>query len=153
MIAAYRGKSVVSRAIQFLNWGPYSHVSWVDVEGWEIEAWIYGVRKVSVAHSNHTPGTPVEIYDANLTPGETDGIRQFLLSQVGKQYDLRGVLHFVTRRPQNASDQDRWFCSELIHAAFRHVRRDLLLRVESWKVFPSMIVYSPLLTPVEPKTP
>lgn len=153
MIAAYKGMSSGSRVIKVFNWGDYSHVSWVDPEDREIEAWLKGgVRMVQPPHTDHTPGTPVELYDVDLTQGELDGLREFLRAQLGKKYDLVGCLHFATRRPEYAFQQDRWFCSELIHAGFRVIRRDLLMRVESYKVSPSMIVYSPRLKFVEAKT-
>lgn len=152
MIAAYKGISWFSRLTRFANWSEYSHVSWVDPEHYEIEAWSSGVRRLPLAYSAHTPGTVVELYDTHLTQGELDGIREFLSRQVGKPYDWRGAMHFVTRRPERAADQDRWFCSELVFAAFAAVRRNLLLRIPAWKVSPAMVVYSPLLDRIGTRT-
>lgn len=145
MIAAYKGTSSRSKITRFVNWSDYSHISWVDPHGWEIEAMSGGVRMRSTAHSDHTPGTEVEIYDVELTAEELDGIREFLINQIGKRYDYLGLLHFVTRRPEYAHDQDRWFCSELVFAAFAAVGKPLLCRIPAYKVYPGMLIYSPLL--------
>ena len=152
MIAAYKGTSFRSRLTRFVSWSDYSHISWVDVDGWEIEAWSSGVRKLDVAHSDHTPGTVVEIYDLDLTQVELCVIRSFLHDQIGKDYDHMGNVHFLTRRPEYKSGQDKWFCSELIFAAFLRICRPLLARIKAYKVYPGMIVYSPLLHYVETRT-
>jgi len=148
MIAAYQGISAMSRAIRFLNWSKYSHISWVDPDGSETEAWTHGIRRLETAHTDHAPNTVVDLFDVELTQGELDGLRRFLAEQEGKGYDFRGVLHFVSRRPERAGDQERWFCSEVVFAGFAHIRKPLLLRVPAYKVYPGMLVYSPRLVHV-----
>jgi len=145
MIAAYQGVSWRSRICRFLTWSKYSHVSWVDPEGWEIEAWSSGVRCLQHAHSDHTPGTLVDLFSIDLEQDELNQLRDFLRAQVGKKYDFIGNLHFITRHHEYSRDRDRWFCSELIAEAFRSIRHPLLERIESFKVYPAMITYSPLL--------
>lgn len=153
MIAAYKGVSGISRTIRLINWNDVSHVSWVEPNEWEIEAWVKGgVRKVAPPFADHTPATVVDLYAVALTDGERAGLHEFLHDQLGKEYDRWGVLHFVTRRPPYPGDRERWFCSELIFAAFVHIKKPLLLRVPAHKVYPGMIVYSPLLRHAETVT-
>ncbi|NQT94309.1 MAG: hypothetical protein HQ559_16235 [Lentisphaerae bacterium] len=135
----------MSRIIRFKNWSKYSHISWVDPDGSETEAWTRGIRRLEVAHTDHSPDTRVDLFDVGLTQGELDGLHEFLHEQEGKGYDFRGILHFVSRRPERPSDQDRWFCSEVVFAGFVHIHKPLLLRVPAWKVYPGMLIYSPLL--------
>lgn len=67
-----------------------------------------------VANSNKAVAITVP-----LTDGEYKALREFIEAQVGKKYDLAGVLLFpINRRWQ---DDDAWFCSELIAAALVHV--------------------------------
>lgn len=70
----------------------------------------------------------------------------FAMAQVGKKYDYLGVARFVTRRPSKGNE--KWFCSELVFEAFRRAGVNLFHRIEAWEVSPSMISYSPLLTPL-----
>ena len=145
MIAAYRGISPISRVVRFVTWSEYSHVSWVDPDGWEIEAWHKGgVSKVE-PFSQHTLGTVVDLYDLVADPPAIAEMRQFLEWQVGKPYDYVGVLHFLTRHPEYARGLGHWFCSEVLVSASRYALAPLLNRVPAYKVSPAMVTYSPLL--------
>src|SRR5258705_13928546 len=42
---------------------------------------------------------------------------QFLFNQVGKKYDYASIFRFLTRE-KSPSNLRRWFCSELVFAAF-----------------------------------
>ncbi len=147
MIALYRGLGGLSRSIRWFTWGPYSHASWVRRDGANIEAWYNGGVRVmeSVSHG-HKPGIEVDIFEVEgLTPVQRIRIGKFLLSQVGKGYDFRGVLKFVSRLPPKKDlDQVRsWFCSVLVFAAVAQVRPPLLERVPAHKVHPNLLSYSP----------
>lgn len=116
-ILLYRGKSFVSKAIQLQTRSAYSHVA-IQLGDYEIyEAWhVGGVRKLRYATEGHSDGTPIDIYRIDYIPdGAVDKIRKFLQQQVGKKYDFKSVLRFITRRKVRADD--RWFCSELVLAA------------------------------------
>lgn len=147
-IAFFKGKSLTSRLIGWFNWGPYSHVAWWRGEGEMVEAWQgVGVAETNIVDGLHTAGTVVDLYHiADLTDEEAEVIDDFHVSQIGKKYDLVGCLHFLLRRPPHIRDQDRWFCSELVATACASAGRPLLERVPPWKISPSMLSYSPLLT-------
>lgn len=149
MIALYKGISLLSRLIRWYSRSEYSHAAWIDPDtGACYEAWTNGVRMVPSFESCHTPGTHVDIFATPANREQSLAIRRFHQQLVGKAYDWHGIFHFVTRRPEHARDQDRWFCSELVVAAYRAAGVPLLARVEPYKVYPSMLAWSPLLVHV-----
>ena len=157
MIGLYKGKSFTSKLIKWRSWSEYSHASWIDVARPRLlkddiisplshvfEAWIPdGVVERQNISDGHTKGTPIDLFDIQLTDGERQALMRFLRMQIGQKYDYRGVLKFMSRR--EGQTPDAWFCSELIFAAFQHICRPLLLRIPTWKVAPGMLAYSPLL--------
>lgn len=148
MIGLYYGTSLLSRVIEFRTWSAYSHASWIDENdpNWPtIEAWSGGVSEWGSVHDNHAAGTRIDLFVVRLTSGERQGLEAFLRSQFGKLYDFWGLLNFLTRRPERPQDQEKWFCSELVFAAFEEVKRPLLARIQRWKVSPGLLSYSPLL--------
>jgi uncharacterized protein YycO len=146
MIALYRGKSWISRAIRLFNWSDYSHVAWLDERaGGVYEAWPYHVRRVANLGTQHTPGTVIDLFSTCATRDQLDVVRAFLTSQIGKPYDFRGVINFLRRRDQSPASQARWFCSELVFAAYAAAGIQLLSRIPAHKVYPGMLAYSPLL--------
>jgi hypothetical protein len=146
MIALYKGRSLISRCIRLFTWSQYSHAAWIDAKAnLVIEAWSGRVRMASSLSELHTPGTPVDVFFVDVTPEQDTIIAAFMHSQVGKAYDYRGIVHFITRRPETGAGQARWFCSELVHAAYRAAGIQLLSRVPDYKVSPGTLSYSPLL--------
>jgi len=152
-IAAYKGISVFSRLICWFNRSPYSHISVVDTNyaaliynGREIEAWRGMVQESRPPYVAHKAGTQVDLFDVDLTAEQCADVLSFLGRQIGKDYDWMGILHFVTRRSEYTVDQDKWFCSELVAAAFAQAGKPLLERIPAYKVYPGMLVTSPHLT-------
>lgn len=146
MIAIYKGHSLISRIIRFANWSPYSHAAIIDPVGNRvIEAWQGRVQAARSLSELHTTTTEVDVFHVETTPEQSAAVLAFAYAQVGKRYDYRGILHFITRRPEYPGDQDRWFCSELVMAAYRAAGIDLLSRVPAFQVYPGMLSYSPLL--------
>jgi uncharacterized protein YycO len=147
MIALTKGSSPMSRIIRFTNWSEYSHAAWIDPDDrscWESLPF-KGVVHSSSINDQHCNGTPVDIFLFDYTADQLRAIRCFMTAQLGKDYDWDSVLHFISKRPPLASDQNKWFCSELIFAAHLYAGIDLLARIPAWKVYPGMIAYSPLL--------
>lgn len=144
MIALYKGISPLSRLIRWTNFSEYSHASYVDEdELTEFESAIPdGVREKDFL-VGHTPGTRVDLFDVNLSGGELEGLREFFRSELGQPYDYRGLFGFLARR--QIQDPEAWFCSELVFAGFLQVKKPLLLRLESFKTYPALLSYSPLL--------
>lgn len=152
----YKGRSLVSRIIRFLNWSEYSHASLETSKKTEVEAWsgtgikefLSGglVREVPVG-TQHDPKTVVDIYEPVDMPEEiAQRIEARIRSKVGKKYDWRGVFKFLTRR--EPLHDDIWFCSELVAWACEMEGWPLLNKHHS-KIFPADIAYSPRTLKVE----
>lgn len=143
-ILAYRGRSLISKAIQFQTRSPYSHVA-IKLDDYEIyEAWhVGGVRRLRYALDGHDDATPIDIYrvDPSLDY-DTHKVRAFLRAQLGKKYDFKSVARFVSRRKVRADD--RWFCSELVLAALESGGLSLLNIIPS-EASPRDVTISPLL--------
>ena len=143
-IAAYRGKSFVSRAIRWQTRGVYSHIAVMLSDDEIVEAWHNParVRIIKSLSDGHTPGTQVDIFEVPTTPEQDAIIRSFLLAQVGKKYDFAGVVRFMSRRDKD--NIDKWFCSELAFAAFQLAGVYLLRRIRAFQVDPVRLITSPV---------
>lgn len=149
-ILLYRGKSWVSKLIRFQTRSVYSHASLYVPKIGNFEAWHKGgVRCTDSPSVGHTPGTPVDAFRVTMAQVHAEQIIQFVQGQVGKDYDFRSVFRFLTRRPEHPTDKNKWFCSELVFAAFEHGGIKLLERIEPWAVSPAILSYSPYLKWVE----
>jgi len=143
-IALYKGTSLISKIIQFQTRSKYSHAACLLDDNSIIEAWhVGGVRHVKTLLTDHTPRTPVDIYQITATHLQQEQFERFLFAQVGKKYDFRSVFRFLTKYP--AVKNDKWFCSELVMTALEAADIYPLLRVPVEDVSPAMLSYSPLL--------
>jgi uncharacterized protein YycO len=108
-----RGRGLVSAAIRWqTREQDWSHAALLANDDEVIEAWQGdGVRRKRMADWADTLTCEVP-----TTPEEDARITGFAESKLGCGYDYRSVLRFVTRR--RPSEDDRWFCSELVFAAF-----------------------------------
>lgn len=155
-IAAYRGKSLLSRLIEWRTWGDVSHVALADLDrDMIVEAWQPEVRMVRSLSEGHTAGTVVELYAIpSATDAQLETMFDLAATQVGKPYDYRGVLNFMSRRsrdeePDTVDGYGRiqaWFCSRLVVAYARVAGLQLFAPwVPTWKIDPEMTTMSPLL--------
>lgn len=137
--ACYQGIGKESIAIRWLTRSDYSHVALEMRNGDVIEAWTSGVRLVKSLSQQHTPGTVVDVfsYGEPLSAAQEAKAENFLYDQLGKKYDFIGVLRFITRRP--ATDEGRWFCSELATEVAGAVGRPLFFNTKSWEVPPGWV--------------
>lgn len=145
-IALYKGKSLVSRAIEFLTRSPYSHAAFLLNDGTVIEAWQPTVRHVASLSAQHTPGTPVDIFGFNpgLSVLQESQLITLALKDVGTPYDYKSVLRFVTKRRGDASKK-KLFCSEQVFQRCKDVGVELLLNTEAWECPPDWLARSPFL--------
>jgi hypothetical protein len=147
-VAAYIGKSMVSRAIQWFTragWQGPSHVAIRDSQSGRVwEAWEgAGVRVLSHLGEGHTPGTRVDLFNWILSDADVERVLAFCDGECGKKYDLLGILGFVTKRPRD--NGNRWFCSELVVAASQLTKNPLLERTCPRNVAPVHVCWSPVL--------
>jgi hypothetical protein len=149
LVALYKGTSALSRAIRCMNWGPYSHASWITKEATEIEAWRKGVTETPGLGANHGAKTKVDlfglepsrVYQPEEMQARADAAaREYL----GRGYDYLGVLGFVVRSPA-LERGNRLFCSELIAKVTERAGAALVARIPAYKVFPTLLSYSPRL--------
>ena len=145
-ILLYRGKSWVSRLIQWQTRSVYSHAA-IELEGGEVyEAWpAGGVRVVSNSGERHTPGTQVDVYEVHPPKNmdiNPEAVRVWLKQQVGYGYDWFAVLRFLNRRSQPAPN--RWFCSELVLFAL-NIGGVRLLNGKFSRMAPRDVAMSPYL--------
>ena len=69
--------------------------------------------------------------------------------KIGANYDWPSIISFLTREKPNSDE--RWFCSEFCHAALKAVDAQVLVRVKSFKVYPGLLSYSPLVAVSPPR--
>lgn len=127
--------------IKAYQWGvAYSHVAIVDGRCKEFKIWesaIHGVVHVSPDLTRAIDGFYIDVLEDTATK-----MYNWLDSQVGKSYDFLGLLGFLwrTNKYQNS---DKWFCSELIAAAFKEGG----VRIFNWNILqPHQVTPATLLT-------
>jgi hypothetical protein len=147
-VALYRGVSPLSRLIRWQTCSVYSHAALIDLGTNQVwEAWArVGVQGPHGAGDYHTPGTQVDVFKIvpDLTPTEETRLRRYAEQQMGRGYDYLGVLRFISRRSTH-DPRAKLFCSEYVDQAFYQAGRPLLFRVNSDRVAPGHLAWSPLL--------
>lgn len=142
-VALFRGRGILSALIRWQTWSNYSHAALVLPDGSIVEAWHRGpgVRKKQLTDMNG-----VEIYRVKgLTKQQSDIAAEFAVDQLGQKYDYFGVFRFLNRR--TVSDNGKWFCSELVYAAFKEAGVHLLSKdTDPSRVSPGLLSRSPLLS-------
>jgi hypothetical protein len=166
IIAQYHGKSMLSKMIRWQQRSEISHTAVMLASGlteavissgmsdWLAqctlyEAWgsvmpprgsIYKRRGIA---EGHTPNTKIDLYTVTC-----DGFKahDFLEEQVGKKYDFRALISFLTRRDRQR--EDAWICSELGFMAALQGGTRLLERIEAYAVSPGLLNLSPVMKPL-----
>lgn len=89
----------------------------------------------------------VRVFTVNgVTAEQWNKVFEFARAKIGRPYDWLAVFRFVSRR--QCQYNGKWFCSELVFAAFKMAGINLLERTEPWEVSPGMLSRSPLLTEI-----
>ena len=140
-ILLYRGTSTIDRLIQWQTRSPYSHAAiWLPSCSVVESANGIGVRH-RVACTDDATADVFEVPSA--TAAQWMRAIDFCTAEIGCKYDWIGIARFLTRKP--GGDPDKWFCSELVAAAFEFAGVPLLERIEPWAISPGLIAISPLL--------
>ena len=155
-ILASKGISLSSMLIRWYQFGfPYTHIAYVtnynspDFNPHNpkvIEAWFPKVR-IGYFSESHTPGTKFTIFRLKVTQQQKEVIENFLYNQIGRPYDIIGLLTFLTRLKRIARNKF-WFCSELVFRAIKEAGIDLLKYTSPEEVTPALFLKSPLLEKV-----
>ena len=143
-ILLYRGTSAIDRLIQWQTRSVYSHAAIWQPNGNIIEsANGIGVRVRAVPKG--ISAEEADIFDVPATEAQWMRAIDFCHAELGCKYDWIGIARFITRRP--GGDDNRWFCSELVAAAFVAAGLPLLERIQPWAISPGLLAVSPLLRP------
>lgn len=141
-VAMFRGRGILSALIRWQTWSSYSHAAIVLPDGYIVEAWHRGpgVRRKLL---KSTKG--VDVFNVKgLTEEQSAVAEKFAMDQIGQKYDYFGVLRFLNRR--KVGDNGKWFCSELVYAAFKAAGVHLLSKdTQPNMVSPGLLSRSPLL--------
>jgi uncharacterized protein YycO len=126
-LLAFKGNSLISKLIRWQTRSEYSHIA-IELDSGEIiEAWHRGGVQIHSCRGGlldvHEEGTEIDIYSIDTTLAQETVLTQWLKAQVGDRYDFRSVFRFLSRRP--ASENNRWFCSELAAKAAENVGLEL----------------------------
>ena len=115
-ILLYQGRSMISKLIRAQTRSIYSHAAVRLTDGTMVEAWqSVGVRRMRDAFDGHSLGTLIDVHHVDGEYEEA-AVEAFLLAQLGTGYDYKSVARFLSRRDSPADA--KWFCSELVMAAF-----------------------------------
>lgn len=152
IIQLHRGRSAIARLIQWQTRSRLSHASvWFPEARCVIESKEFrGVqwRRADDYAAERQDGRARCFEVPGLTTPQALDILRFMQDEVGQGYDYSAIVKFVSRR--SAPHDTRWFCSELVFAAFASVGVTLLKNVEAWAVSPGDLAKSPLLEEVSP---
>jgi len=142
MILLMRGRGFISSLIRFQTRSEFTHAAILIPTGEIIEAYQGdGVRKKRLADWRGVTGFTVP----RATARDWARVIAFMEDEIGAMYDYQSVLQFVTRRKETRASQDKWFCSELVFAAFEAAGIDLLERTTAANTSPRDLSLSPLL--------
>jgi uncharacterized protein YycO len=141
-----QNKGLIGALIRWQTRGGFSHAA-VYLDGCIYESNPGGVRKHDVrgqtwAEVEKDRGS-ITVVDVPVAPTQENDIRNFLEAQLGKGYDYTMVVRFVTRQQESRESTGKWFCSELVFAAFLKAGIDLLGRTEPWEVSPGLLSRTP----------
>jgi hypothetical protein len=114
-----RSRGIFSRAIEWFGAGGYSHVtSLLPDREHVIDARLNGgVQKRNVGYLS---GTPIDWIDITCAVSESTKFYEFLHKQIGKKYDIEGIVDFalgLTQPFRWTHPTSAWFCDELAAAA------------------------------------
>lgn len=128
---------LISAMIRLHTWCDYSHVEFVLDDGTTLGAHYDG--GVRIRPANYATFTRIDEFVVPMTVEQKFTIMSFAQAQIGKGYDTGAIAGVLLHRDWR--NPDKWFCSELVAAAFeqampllnvnegvnRIVPRDLLL--------------------------
>lgn len=146
-IGLHRASGWMSKLIQWQTRSEFSHASLILPDDTVLES-IQG-KGVIKGRKLHEVKEPVDVFEVVATTGMHARALAFAEAQLGKGYDWTMVARFVTRRPADRKESGKWFCSELVFAAFAQGGLPLLRDTEAWEVSPELLSKSPYLVPAQ----
>lgn len=124
VIRLVSGKGISSGIIKLGTFSKWSHVDLLTPDGAYLGARLDGgVLARNPGYDGRNDD--VQFRHVSLSAAQEDRLWNFAYSQIGKPYDFSAILGIAFRRDWR--EDDAWFCSELVAAAFEHAGRPLLL--------------------------
>lgn len=136
---------LVSLLIREKTFCDYSHVEFVLDDGTTLGAHASG--GVRVRPANYDTFTKVAVFDVTVTDEEKSKILAFAHAQLGKPYDFGAIAGLVVNRDWR--DPSKWFCSELVTAAFEQAKPLLRVADSIDRITPRDVLLSTELVPVD----
>jgi uncharacterized protein YycO len=136
--------ALTCQLIRWQTWCDYSHVDVVIPGVGLLGAQVDGVK---IRPFNYAGPNAKVLYQQvdYLTPGEEADLYQFLKAQLGKPYDFGALLGDLLHRDWR--NPNKWFCSELVAAAFEQIKRPMLNENVVDRVTPRDLMLCPYLEP------
>jgi uncharacterized protein YycO len=138
---------IIGRLVRWQTRSPWSHAALlyqVHADPWRVIEAHYPAGVVDRPHSVTDDFLICSVEHPDMQEAE-EQILAFAQRQVGKAYDLRMVARFITRQQEARETSGRWFCSELVYAAFWYAGVELLGNTQPWEVSPGLLRRSPYL--------
>lgn len=132
--------SLISWMIRSLTKSEYSHVEVVVEQGYLGSQYPEGVRLRPLDYTKPHKECRVVV---RVTPNDKIKVLEWLQQQLGKPYDLTALIGILANN-RDWKEDDSWFCSELIAAAFVSIGMELI-RDDVSRVTPGDLFKSPLL--------
>ena len=109
-------------ASKFLRWAQRCEHSHVEVC---FDGYVIGARSTGVKCYRDFPSvTHKKFRSVDVTDEQYEKFYKFMHDRVGEGYDWRAYLGFLIFK--NTHSSDKWFCSEIVQAAFLHAGINVL---------------------------
>lgn len=106
----------LSKAIEWMGKGPYSHVDAILKDGRLLGARLDG--GVAIRPAGYATFNRILRVDVPCTDEQEGKFYEFLFKQIGKPYDKAGIVAVILGRDWH--DDSAWFCSEYIAAGLEN---------------------------------
>lgn len=121
--------------IRVFTWSQFSHVEIVTDDATLIGANIpEGVEEIDIQHRLNLCS---EAWMVDIPCEQADVVVAWARAQVGKKYDYVGLMNFLIHT--DVSDNDKWFCSELVSGAFEAAGTPLFRTGTTHRITPQQV--------------
>ncbi len=120
--------NIYDRLISWYTRSPYVHAEFA----WPIDKkfaseWLGAQPKGGVAIRGHDylKGEKYDLFSISVRESDYAILRAWLKRQIGKKYDWKAIIN-MGKFEHDVMSPNKWFCSELVFAAFFQIGYDLL---------------------------
>lgn len=138
-------RSITGILIRGVTWSEFSHVDVCTPDGKLLGAQIDGVKARPAGYAAKSCRF-LYLQTDKLTAEQEKKFWEFLDAQIGKPYDFGAIAGILIHRDWR--NPNKWFCSELVAAAFEYAGVPLLRTDFIDRVSPGQLLMSPYLVDV-----